>query len=103
MTKYYTASTDWFYTGISVTIPANTIFSLHVEAVYQSSPPVGVSIQNYRNASPINWSFDTIAEGIGHTTASGYASASLTFYVWAKYANSTQNFATVQGWIMPAQ
>lgn len=91
-------SSDKFYTGIKVQIPANSYFSVTAFAAYENAPVTWIGLGEsdtqialcYRNANA----------GYNHASVSysGFADKPLTLYVWAQWGNSSINSAAVTGY-----
>lgn len=94
---FVSAQTSYFYTGLSVTIPANSYFVLTARCSWGSSRPVWVGI-----ASDSESDTSQYAEGIGEKatvscTYSGFVEEETTFYVWAKWSAAGDNAVLAKG------
>ena len=91
-----TSSTDLAYTGVSVSIPANSYFNITARAVQNNSQPVLVSINN---ANQVGYQVATGAK-VGYLACasfSGYTNTAQTFYIFAQYLSSNSNPIRVNG------
>ena len=91
------AQTSYFYTGLSVTIPANSYFVLTARCAWGSSRPVWVGI-----ASDSGIDTSQYAEGIGELatvscTYSGVVDEETTFYIWGKWSATGNNEVVAKG------
>lgn len=94
---FVSAQTSYFYTGLSVTIPANSYFVLTARCSWGSSRPVWVGI-----ASDSESDTSQYAEGIGEKatascTYSGFVEEETTFYIWAKWSATGDNAVLAKG------
>ena len=92
-----TSTTTKSYTGVSITIPAGSFYSISVNAVYNNSNTVwvGICLDNIQASS-------AIADGgtayvCANACTSGYVATDTTFYIWAQYLYATQNTIAVRG------
>lgn len=94
----FTSTTEFFYTGLSVTIPKNTFAILTFGAGYASSKPSGVIISKSDNSYALS---SIVAQTNIYPTYLNYihfpTNTETTYYVWAKYDSAAQNFAMVSG------
>lgn len=93
----FSGETNTFYTGISVTIPANSFYVVQGNALYISSAPIkamlGTSDSNSNAAIATgNYSFPLAA-----CTTCGYTSGGLTIYLWAEYNATGSESGAING------
>ena len=93
-------STNKVYSGLSVTIPANSVFSITADALYFYTPAQWVGISSTQTS--VLDCYENANTGYNHAsvTYSGYTdSYDLTVYIWAQWseANSTSNRVKVSG------
>ena len=99
------------YTGVSVTIPANSYYSLSAIAVYNNSNVTSVWLaDNSTNLAAATGS-GIICTGVNANfstyratcSASGYVSSNRTFYLWAQHSGSNANTVMIQGYYLQKQ
>ena len=89
---------EYVYTGLSFTVPKNTLFIFTAKAFYQESEPLGISIvnsdSNYSKVTIIenNEKYPTILTHICDKT-----SKDITYYIWAKYKATGTNKIIIYG------
>ena len=92
---------EYVYTGLSFTVPKNTLFIFTAKAFYENSEPLGVSIANsdssYSQKTVIenNEKYPTILTSICDRTA-----VEVTRYIWAKYKFVGKNKIGIWGTMM---
>jgi hypothetical protein len=80
------SGTDWTYTGVSVTIPANSIFAVCASTAFSNSNPTGLALLKSSTTFSAAYALD-IAETDRTRNVSfcgKTSSDSITIYVWAK-------------------
>ena len=92
---------EYVYTGLSFTVPKNTLFIFTAKAFYKNSEPLGVSIAN----SDSSYSKNTVIENnekYPTTLTSIYdrAAGEVTHYIWAKYKFVGKNKIGIWGTMM---
>lgn len=92
---------EYVYTGLSFTVPKNTLFIFTAKAFYESSEPLGVSIAN----SDSSYSKDTVIENNEKypttlTSICNRAAGEVTHYIWAKYKFVGKNKIGIWGTMM---
>ena len=93
----FTSSTTLDYTGLSITIPKNSNYSLSVSAVYASSNPLELAIAANSSALAPHTMF--FKEEVANGSISGRTGSSpLTLYVWARYGSAASNYLLYSGW-----
>lgn len=89
---------EYVYTGLSFTVPKNTLFIFTAKAFYEKSEPLGISIVNsdsdYSKTTIIgnNEKYPTIL-----TYICDKASKDITYYIWAKYKSTGSNKIVIYG------
>lgn len=89
---------EYVYTGLSFTVPKNTLFIFTAKVFYEKSEPLGISIVNsdsdYSKATIIvnNEKYPAIL-----THICDKASKDITYYIWAKYKSTGSNKITIYG------
>ena len=100
-----TSYADWFYTGVSITIPPNCIYGIKIRAIYNNSKAYGFGLgTSDTDAAYIEeWMYDTthwfyhpIITSTGVTDSYG-----ATKYVWAKYSQEADNSIDYDYWYIP--
>lgn len=89
---------EYVYTGLSFTVPKNTLFIFTAKAFYEKSEPLGISIVN----SDSDHSKATIIENNEKypailTYICGKESKDITYYIWAKYKSTGSNKIVIYG------
>lgn len=89
---------EYVYTGLSFTVPKNTLFIFTAKAFYEKSEPLGISIVN----SDSDYSKVTIIENNEKypailTYICGKESKDITYYIWAKYKSTGSNKIVIYG------
>lgn len=89
---------EYVYTGLSFTVPKNTLFIFTAKANYNNSEPLGISILD----SDSNYSQSAIIENSEKypailTYICDKASEDITYYIWAKYKFTGTNKIIIYG------
>lgn len=91
----------YVYTGLSFTVPKNTLFIFTAKAFYRNSEPLGISIAN----SDSSYSNNTVIENNEKfpttlTSICDRAAGEVTYYIWAKYKFVGKNKIGIWGTMM---
>jgi len=96
----FTSSTTFAYTGVSITIPANSFYSLKFRADYNNARPTEIGVSTSSSTYT-----EVVSSLVGHHDAiislNGSTSSATSFYVWATYPSANNNRATIEGFYMP--
>lgn len=92
---------EYVYTGLSFTVPKNTLFIFTAKAFYENSEPFGISITN----SDSSYSKNTVIENNEKypttlTSICDRAAMEVTYYIWAKYKFVGKNKIGICGTMM---
>ena len=92
---------EYVYTGLSFTVPKNTLFIFTAKAFYENSEPFGISIAN----SDSSYSKNTVIENNEKypttlTSICDRAAREVTYYIWAKYKFVGKNKIGIWGTMM---
>lgn len=92
---------EYVYTGLSFTVPKNTLFIFTARAFYKNSEPLGISIAN----SDSSYSKKTVIENNEKypttlTSICDRAAGEVTHYIWAKYKFVGKNKIGIWGTMM---
>lgn len=92
---------EYVYTGLSFTVPKNTLFIFTAKAFYNNSEPSGISIAN----SDSSYSKNTVIENNEKypttlTSICDRAAGEVTNYIWAKYKFVGKNKIGIWGTMM---
>lgn len=92
---------EYVYTGLSFTVPKNTLFIFTAKAFYRNSEPLGISI----TSSDSSYSKNTIIENNEKypttlTNICDRAAGEVTHYIWAKYKFVGKNKIGIWGTMM---
>ena len=88
----FQASTTLSYTGVSVTIPAYSVFMLTADCVYNATEPAEVLFAFTDSRTPEPYQTIAHASDGSHLATCGYThDASMTIYVWARYGSAGPN------------
>lgn len=92
---------EYVYTGLSFTVPKNTLFIFTAKAFYENSEPLGISITN----SDSSYSKNTVIEinekyPTTLTSICDRAAGEVTHYIWAKYKFVGKNKIGIWGTMM---
>lgn len=92
---------EYVYTGLSFTVPKNTLFIFTAKAFYENSEPLGISIAN----SDSGYSKKTVIENNEKyptllTSICDRAAEEVTHYIWAKYKFVGKNKIGIWGTMM---
>ena len=92
---------EYVYTGLSFTVPKNTLFIFTAKAFYNNSEPLGISIAN----SDSSYSKNTVIENNEKypttlTSICDRAAGEVTHYIWAKYKFVGKNKISIWGTMM---
>ena len=89
----FTAKSTWFYTGKSITFPANSYCNIDVIAVYLQTAPVSVAVSSSSTSlipsTTINSANVTDVVVSPRTHVTFFTEAVVTYYIWAKYSSNT--------------
>ena len=89
---------EYVYTGLSFTVPKNTLFIFTAKANYNKSEPLGISIAE----SDLNYDVSTlIANSEKYPTTLTHIcdmeSEDITYYIWIKYKFTGTNKISIYG------
>lgn len=92
---------EYVYTGLSFTVPKNTLFIFTAKAFYENSEPLGISTAN----SDSSYSKNTVIENNEKypttlTSICDRAAREVTYYIWAKYKFVGKNKISIWGTMM---
>lgn len=92
---------EYVYTGLSFTVPKNTLFIFTAKAFYENSEPLGISTAN----SDSSYSKNTVIENNEKypttlTSICDRAAWEVTHYIWAKYKFVGKNKIGIWGTMM---
>lgn len=92
---------EYVYTGLSFTVPKNTLFIFTAKAFYINSEPLGISIAS----SDSSYSKNTVIENNEKypttlTNICDRAAGEVTHYIWAKYKFVGKNKIGIWGTMM---
>lgn len=92
---------EYVYTGLSFTVPKNTLFIFTAKAFYENSEPSGISTAN----SDSSYSKNTVIEKNEKypttlTSICDRAAGEVTHYIWAKYKFVGKNKIGIWGTMM---
>lgn len=92
---------EYVYTGLSFTVPKNTLFIFTAKAFYENSEPLGISSAN----SDSSYSKNTVIENNEKypttlTSICDRAAGEVTHYIWAKYKFVGKNKIGIWGTMM---
>ena len=92
---------EYVYTGLSFTVPKNTLFIFTAKAFHENSEPLGISIVN----SDSSYSKNTVIENNEKypttlTSICDRAAGEVTHYIWAKYNFVGKNKIGIWGTMM---
>ena len=92
---------EYVYTGLSFTVPKNTLFIFTAKAFYNNSEPLGISIAN----SDSSYSKNTVIENNEKypttlTSICNRVAWEVTHYIWAKYKFVGKNKIGIWGTMM---
>ena len=92
---------EYVYTGLSFTVPKNTLFIFAAKAFYENSEPLGISTAN----SDSSYSKNTVIENNEKypatlTSICNRAAREVTYYIWAKYKFVGKNKISIWGTMM---
>ena len=87
----FAGQTTAFYTGVSITIPAKSFYVLSGSANWSSTAPQWVGIASNDTINTSQYAEGQRSESIATCTIAGYVEKETTFYLWAKYPNTTEN------------
>lgn len=92
------SSTNFEYTGNSVTIPANSFFSLEGYGAFTNGQPLGALFSLSQTETNPYQVIAKSADGCCRCTISGYTSSALTLYLWCKWSPASNNQAIINGY-----
>ena len=100
-----TSANTWINTGMSVTIPPNSFYSIHCEQVYNNKIPSGVLLSYDATHHEAAYSYEYMAiSDYAHCCISSYTSRGVTIYAYIKAegVSSSGNDCKIKGWYEPA-
>ncbi len=99
--KSITSTTDWSYSGLSITLPANACCSINYYAFWNSIPPAGIMVSNSSTVGP------QYTQALATTTLDNLQSLSanltectsteITHYIWSKFYSVSRNSVAYNG------
>ena len=95
---YFTSATTLTYTGCNITIPANSIFTINVSAIYANSSPNYLLVADRNDVTPGFSTYYSSEQAMNGSISGRTKNTALTLYVWARYANATENIIEYSGW-----
>lgn len=97
----FTSSTNWFYTGIYVHIPANSYYFIRGFLQFLNSIPIEAALSTSNNASlgyaTISKASAGASGSCGGTCAAGYTSEAINVYLHGKYISAATNSGGIVG------
>ena len=87
----FAGQTTAFYTGVSITIPAKSFYVLSGSANWSNTAPQWVGIASNDTINTSQYAEGQRSGSIATCTIAGYVEKETTFYLWAKYPNTTEN------------
>ena len=98
----FSSANTWEYTGLSLTIPANSEVSFHFANVFANVPPTGIAITNSATNAPSTdsnnqWKLYAYSDTAPRVYVSGIIPTQTTMYVWAK-ASSIDGKNNIHVW-----
>ncbi|MBQ8246863.1 MAG: hypothetical protein IJZ42_07000, partial [Lachnospiraceae bacterium] len=98
---FFTSSTELSYTGVSITIPPKSFFSISVRAVWSYARPNAVMIGENTTSSYSDEAINMDRSAHVSTSLNGYTESGRTFYVWARYdAVSDKEYIGINGFFI---
>lgn len=95
----FTTSTTCAYTGHSITIPANSYFSITCSGIYNRGEPQNISFSP--SDTELTGAYG-VSAGKGYASAScswnAYTESQIVIYIWAQYSNSSVNGLHIDGY-----
>lgn len=94
----YKATTfkDIQYSGVTITIPANSYFSISARAFYNNSRPVMVAIST-RSDTYVEIVSGLVGYNMATCSLSGQTEGDMNMYVWAQFSEAASNGVQIQG------
>lgn len=92
------ASTDKVYTGLFITIPANSIFSITADALYYGAAAQWIGVSGSQTS--VSDCYENANAGHNHAcvTYSGFTdNESTILYVWAQWTRASSNRVRIMG------
>lgn len=88
------------YTGVNVTIPANSFFAISARATYNGAKPLNVAINDSSTNAYANVATGAYSDVMCTCSYISFTSTQKTFYLWAKYAtvNTSAGSLYIDGW-----
>ena len=92
---WFTGSTSFFYTGLSVSVPAKTVYAIDFAIVYANTGPDSILISySSTNIDPYNTAVRGNSSSKAYVCGYNEKNSPITFYVWGKYQYAgTRNYA----------
>lgn len=85
------------YLGVSVTIPANSIYGISAHLLYTATEPKEICLCE-SSSSVDGFRLFAHSSTAAKCSANGYTSSALTLYVWGKTSYAANNNVLVNGW-----
>lgn len=80
-----------FYTGLHITIPANSFYVVTGRAFWSKQPPTWVGIASNDTAPNTQLAEGTRTQSTAACTLAGFTENELTLYLWAEYSAESIN------------
>ena len=96
-TNYTSTTSEYEYTGLSVTIPKEKMFVVSGRAYFSNSIPTGVIISDSAD-SIYTWNvLGKVEDGCTSVTVSGMFNGTKQLYLWAKWSQPALNAVVISG------
>ena len=90
------SSTSLSYTGLSVSIPANSNYAINFALRFSNSAPQEILISTSQT-SMLPYQVYAHSES-GVASVSGRTDSAITLYLWGRYNGETENGVLIDGW-----
>lgn len=100
LTDNFTSSVDYAYTGVSVSVPAGSFYSITAIANFNYGRPTSIGISISSTSSVQMKATNQESNGSASCTMTGNTNVNLTLYIWASYNNVSTNTIYLNGFYL---
>lgn len=101
--KLVSCQTSAFYTGVSITIPANSFYVVTGTAFWSEVSPTWVGIASSDASPNTQLAEGTRTQSVAACTLAGFTEGELTLYLWAQYSSESSNRVYFDGFYISKQ
>ena len=91
------------YTGLNVTIPANSYYAITGKAYWSANPPEWVGLASSPERLQAQYAEGFAEKAIATCTMCGYTDKEINIYLWAEYPGAGSNLCEINGFYITAE